>query len=62
MNRDRCTFNAVVDSVTANKKGVVLKMDVDSSDLSALEFLASMRGRDVSVSMEPAQQELDFED
>jgi len=62
MKNDRCMFMATVKSVKADKNGVTAVLDVDASDVSAFQFLGAMRNRDVSVTMEPAQQALDLDD
>ena len=62
MKNDKCIFMAVVKSVKADKNGVVAVLDVDSSDVSAFQFLVAMRNREVSITAEPAQPALDLED
>lgn len=55
------TFKATVRSISADASKVEVKMLVDLTDVSAHEALVSMRGRDVLVTVEKIQTEMELE-
>lgn len=55
------TFKATVKSISADASKVEVKMLVDLTDVSAHEVLVSMRGRDVLVTVEKIQTEMELE-
>lgn len=58
----RTEFRASVKSLSADAGKFELKLLVDLSDVSAHEGLVSLRGKDVLVTVEQVQQEMEFPD